>query len=183
MIQAEDVLMGTKSSRHYAAHTSSWISIIAATSSHQSPFPPGAPALAPPGASRIRQRLRRRGRAGICHSQLLPTLHLCQDTPDQQTIKPFYKRWLQNQSAKWQQLVEKFHFLIKGSTYAFHIGTCTINSRCWGSDTGFEARCKLLFPNALTKADLYITHFRDRKMQDNLLQWIRRTTGQPRTLK
>lgn len=92
MIQAEDVLMGTKSSRHYAAHTSSWISIIAATSSHQSQFPPGAPALAPPGASRIRQRLRRGGRAGICHSQLLPTLHLCQDTPDQQTIKPFYKR-------------------------------------------------------------------------------------------
>lgn len=52
---------------------------------------------------------REEGELRICHSQLLPMVYLCQDTPDQQTIKPFYKRWLQNQSAKWQQLVEKFH--------------------------------------------------------------------------
>lgn len=41
MIQAEDILMGTKSSRHYAAHTGSWISIIAATRSRQSQLPRG----------------------------------------------------------------------------------------------------------------------------------------------
>lgn len=41
IIQAEDILMGTKSSRHYAAHTGSWISIIAATRSRQSQLPRG----------------------------------------------------------------------------------------------------------------------------------------------
>lgn len=40
-IPAEDILMGTKSLRHYAAHTGSWISIIAATSSRQSQLPRG----------------------------------------------------------------------------------------------------------------------------------------------
>lgn len=47
MIQAEDILMGTKSSRHYAAHTGSWISIIAATRTRQSQLPRGeGPGLA-----------------------------------------------------------------------------------------------------------------------------------------
>lgn len=104
MIQAEDILMGTKSLRHYAAHTGSWISIIAATSSRQSQLPrgegPGLPQLPEPGGAAAPRS---------CHSQLLPMFYLCQDTPDQRTIKPFYKGWLQKQNAKWQQLAGKFH--------------------------------------------------------------------------
>lgn len=55
MIQAEDILMGTKSSRHYAAHTGSWISVIAATRARQSQLPrgegPGLPQLPEPGGA------------------------------------------------------------------------------------------------------------------------------------
>lgn len=113
MIQAEDILMGTESSRHYAARTGSWISIIAATSARQSQLPRGRPCVRSGlccccGAVRAAHTAEE-GALKICHNQLLPMFYLCQDAPDQRTIKPFYTKRLQKQNAKWQQLVVKLH--------------------------------------------------------------------------
>lgn len=163
MIQAEDILMGTKSSRHYAAHTGSWISIIAATSSRQSQLPRGEG----PGLSRsCRSREGRRRRS--CHSQLLPMFYLWQDTPDQPTIKPFYRRWLQKRNAKWQQLAGRFQR--EGDT---------------GDDGGdspwFQVcpcpKCAPVpnvppVPDALAKAAVPTAPFTHRNVPVHLLQWV-----------
>lgn len=54
------------------------------------------------GSRSCRSREGRQARG--CHGQLPAMLYLCQDTPDQRTIKPFHQGWLQKPNAKWQQL-------------------------------------------------------------------------------
>lgn len=162
MIQAEDILMGTKSSRHYAAHTGSWISIIAATSSRQSQLPRGEG----PGLSRsCRSREGRRRRS--CHSQLLPMFYLWQDTPDQPTIKPFYRRWLQKRNAKWQQLAGRFQRKgdtgVGGDSPWFQVCPCP--------------KCAPVpnvppVPDALAKAAVPTAPFTHRNVPVHLLQWV-----------